>query len=489
MSTLSEPKNNIHTFLTRPESEETFIEDNETCWGNKGDLKDLRALLDILDKSKTILHECKDYIAIDKPPDLRMDGCYRASVHKLTSYWYPSHLLRQQTNLLQAVECLHRHNYLKDNELRPIHQLDFPTSGVLIIGRNKKAAAVAGESFVNRTARKSYLAIVHGHLNVVNRDLPILNASRLNFLSESERDYKKIKDPKGKGDTFIGFVPLHTAFIKWQSAMKEKIKLKEIRGAKELEEYHAMKKQRLEKKMKKGYVLNPKEFDQVMEKSLHISEKDSIELLEMKWKDVKCNIAWKDAFENMTKEYNRVLKGKHDRILNPPTEKLPRLFRVQGENENTFYIYAPCAQVKERYKMMLLPDSLVNDPSLIANDEQIETLDFKPALTKCTILERGYLSGKATTKVKLSPHTGRRHQLRLHMVVAGSPIVGDISYENESNPWEICSRMCLHAHKLTLDLKGKQLTVMAPDPFIVERTDVGGSNERLVNFHVKIPGK
>lgn len=75
------------------------------------------------------------------------------------------------------------------------------------------------------------------------------------------------------------------------------------------------------------------------------------------------------------------------------------------------------------------------------------------------------------------------------MVVAGSPIVGDISYENESNPWEICSRMCLHAHKLTLDLKGKELSVMAPDPFIVNHTDVDGSNERIVKFHVKIPGK
>ena len=75
MSTLSEPKNHLQTFLTRPESEETFIEDNETCWGTKGHLKDLRALLDILDKSQTILHECKDYIAGHSSQRLYIGPC------------------------------------------------------------------------------------------------------------------------------------------------------------------------------------------------------------------------------------------------------------------------------------------------------------------------------------------------------------------------------------------------------------------------------
>lgn len=485
--------NNTQNFLTRPKSNEPFIEeDDEPCWGVKGHQNDLQSLINILNKSESILHECDDYIALDKPPDLRMDGSYRATVHKLSTFWYPSPLLQQQSNLLEAVECLHRHNYLKDNELRPIHQLDYPTSGVLLIGRNKRATAFASESFVKRTARKTYLAIVHGHMDVLNQDLPVLDSCQLNALSESEYNYKKIKDPKyvKKGDTFRGFVPTHTAFIKWQSAMKEKNKCKELGSSAKLEALYAMKKYRIESKMKKGNILEPKEFDQVIERSMSLSEEDTNKLLELKWKDVKVKSTWKEAFESLAKEYNRVLKEKHDSILHPPLDQLPRLFRVKDEEiKDAFYINAACAQMKERYKMFLLPESLADDPSLIATMDQIKTLDFKPALTKCTILQRGHIHGKPVTKVSLYPLTGRRHQLRLHMVVAGSPIVGDISYQSKNNPRDICPRMCLHAHKLTLDMKGKQLNVMAPDPFLVIESENGESTDQLITFKVKIPGK
>jgi Pseudouridylate synthases, 23S RNA-specific len=489
--------NNIPlNFLTRPKSDEPFIEDDAPCWGDKEKQNDLHALINILNKSESILHECGDFIALDKPPDLRMDGTYRATVHKLSTYWYPSPLLQQQSNLLEAVECLHRHNYLKDNELRPIHQLDYPTSGVLLIGRNKRATAIASESFVKRTARKTYLAIVHGHMDVLQKDLPCFNNWRLkNALSQSEHNYKKVKDPKyaKKGDTFPGFVPAHTAFIKWQSAMKEKSKCKELGSSPKAEAINAMKMRRLEMKTKKGNVLEPKDFDQVIERSMSLSQEETNILMELKWKEVTVlNSTWKEAFESLAREYNRVLKIKHDSILYPPLDELPRLFRIKGEEEqqDAFYINAACAQIKERYKMLLLPESLVDDPSLIATKDQIQTLDFKPALTKCTILQRGYLQGNPVTKVSLSPLTGRRHQLRLHMVVAGSPIVGDKAYENKTDRRDICPRMCLHAHKLTLDMKGKYLNVVAPDPFVVVENAVCESRtDRLITFKVKIPGK
>jgi 23S rRNA-/tRNA-specific pseudouridylate synthase len=60
---------------------------------------------------------------------------------------------------------------------------------------------------------------------------------------------------------------------------------------------------------------------------------------------------------------------------------------------------------------------------------------MKPSLTKCTVLWRGFVvAGKEqrvpVAKVLLSPWTGRRHQLRVHLSrVAGCPILGDVAYK------------------------------------------------------------
>ena len=47
------------------------------------------------------------------------------------------------------------------------------------------------------------------------------------------------------------------------------------------------------------------------------------------------------------------------------------------------------------------------------------------------------------------PHTGRRHQLRLHALHMGHPILGDTTY---GDPDHTVPRMCLHAQSLRLRL-------------------------------------
>ncbi|KAL3162497.1 hypothetical protein ABBQ32_010158 [Trebouxia sp. C0010 RCD-2024] len=44
----------------------------------------------------------------------------------------------------------------------PVHRLDMMTSGVLIMAKKQSAAAPLAGQFSNRTAQKSYLAIVSG---------------------------------------------------------------------------------------------------------------------------------------------------------------------------------------------------------------------------------------------------------------------------------------------------------------------------------------
>ena len=51
------------------------------------------------------------------------------------------------------------------------------------------------------------------------------------------------------------------------------------------------------------------------------------------------------------------------------------------------------------------------------------------------------------TEVKLTPHTGRTHQLRVHMMQLGHPILGDNFYAFEQAR-AAASRLCLHAEKL-----------------------------------------
>jgi 23S rRNA pseudouridine1911/1915/1917 synthase len=49
--------------------------------------------------------------------------------------------------------------------------------------------------------------------------------------------------------------------------------------------------------------------------------------------------------------------------------------------------------------------------------------------------------------VKAKPHTGRTHQIRVHLAHLGAPIVGDIVYGERSS---LIARQALHAHRLTL---------------------------------------
>ena len=73
--------------------------------------------------------------------------------------------------------------------------------------------------------------------------------------------------------------------------------------------------------------------------------------------------------------------------------------------------------------------------------------------TKLEILSYGSYLGKPVTKVRLYPITGRRHQLRVHLLSLGHPIVGDATYN--TNYDERSSRMMLHAHKLSINLGDK----------------------------------
>ncbi|GHC31026.1 pseudouridine synthase [Gemmobacter nanjingensis] len=97
-----------------------------------------------------------------------------------------------------------------------------------------------------------------------------------------------------------------------------------------------------------------------------------------------------------------------------------------------------------------------NRPRQHVNHEQ-----GKPAITDWRVQRH---DGK-TTRVRLMPQTGRSHQLRVHMLELGHPILGDPIYATgEALDYP---RMMLHAESLRIrhPETGKSQTFSAPVPF------------------------
>lgn len=71
-----------------------------------------------------------------------------------------------------------------------------------------------------------------------------------------------------------------------------------------------------------------------------------------------------------------------------------------------------------------------------------------------------------TTRVKLTPITGRSHQLRVHCLALGHPIVGDKFYANPLAR-SLAPRLCLHAESLTIThpISGEPMTFTAKPDF------------------------
>jgi 23S rRNA pseudouridine1911/1915/1917 synthase len=63
------------------------------------------------------------------------------------------------------------------------------------------------------------------------------------------------------------------------------------------------------------------------------------------------------------------------------------------------------------------------------------------------------IDSEALTLLTVTPHTGRTHQIRVHLQYIGHPIVGDLLYVGrkrvrDDRTW--CPRLFLHAHELTI---------------------------------------
>ncbi len=110
----------------------------------------------------------------------------------------------------------------------------------------------------------------------------------------------------------------------------------------------------------------------------------------------------------------------------------------------------------------------VNLPLLVDwPNRPLHKVDFehgKPSQTRFRQL--AYDAATHSTRVELTPETGRTHQLRVHMLALGHVILGDPLYA-EGETRAKAERLLLHAEFLafTHPLSGQRLEFSAPAPF------------------------
>lgn len=136
--------------------------------------------------------------------------------------------------------------------------------------------------------------------------------------------------------------------------------------------------------------------------------------------------------------------------------RLSRLFRERRVDKR--YIAVVAGRLTEERGEVDLP--LITDWP----NRPLQKVDFelgKPSLTLFQNL--GYDAGTDTTRVELEPVTGRSHQLRVHMLSLGHPILGDPLYGDVARS----PRLLLHAARLAFPhpFSGEAMAFASDPPF------------------------
>lgn len=116
-------------------------------------------------------------------------------------------------------------------------------------------------------------------------------------------------------------------------------------------------------------------------------------------------------------------------------------------------------------------DSFVIDAPIGRKDgsiiERFISPEGKYAKTSVQVLNRFHLQGEPLTHVRLQLHTGRTHQIRVHMMSIGHPLIGDDLYGGNL---KFIRRQALHARELKLvhPFSGESLKIISPFPADME---------------------
>ena len=96
--------------------------------------------------------------------------------------------------------------------------------------------------------------------------------------------------------------------------------------------------------------------------------------------------------------------------------------------------------------------------------QMVDAAHGKPSLTRYRVQAHDAVAN--TSRVMLEPVTGRTHQLRVHLLAIGHPILGDMLYAPAAVQ-AVADRLLLHAKSLTFvhPVDGQTLCVSHDPPF------------------------
>jgi 23S rRNA pseudouridine955/2504/2580 synthase len=123
---------------------------------------------------------------------------------------------------------------------------------------------------------------------------------------------------------------------------------------------------------------------------------------------------------------------------------------------------------------------LAKQPGTGGEKMHVDESNGLPSKTRYRVIER---AGSRAAWVELQPHTGRTHQLRVHMAAIGHPIVGDGKYGGPDAflTGSISRKLHLHARRIRIDHPdGGKIDVVAELPdHIAESMDSLGFDLEL----------
>lgn len=134
------------------------------------------------------------------------------------------------------------------------------------------------------------------------------------------------------------------------------------------------------------------------------------------------------------------------------------------------YIAVVSGIVRNQHSYISLP--IRKDGKQFPSRMVVDKNYFRPAITEYEVISRG----SSWTILRVILHTGKTHQIRVHLAAIGHPILGDLKYNpkyhNENNQrktqinYRFKSRILLHARRINFlhPITGKLVDVTAPLP-------------------------
>ena len=161
------------TAITVPVFSTSFVSSLATCTTMDQSLIPSTHTSSIEIPQLTAVYTDEDYLVINKPFNIRMDGDYPITLEKLMPLSFPIPAITESptitTTTLDTNSTGINTNSRSSSRLyyHHCHQLDYATSGCLLYAKSSDAAAAATLLFEERKTKKEYLALVYGHIQQI----------------------------------------------------------------------------------------------------------------------------------------------------------------------------------------------------------------------------------------------------------------------------------------------------------------------------------